>query len=115
MRCTSRSATSVSFSPTPTLRTLPGAASTVLASCPGDARCFRGFLHKKMFRPQVSIRTYIYISGCVQTESKIENENRNEKKTGRWLAPGLYMFPFVFFVPRKSTISDLLPNQKVER
>ena len=40
-RCTSWSDTSLSCSPTPTLSTLPGAASTVLASCCGGACCSR--------------------------------------------------------------------------
>ena len=41
MRCISRSDTSPSSSPTPTLSTLPGAASAVLAPCPDGDSCFR--------------------------------------------------------------------------
>ena len=59
MRCTCRSDISSSCLPTPTLYALPGVASAVPASCPGEACCLFRFM--QIFVPIPSVYSYVKI------------------------------------------------------
>ena len=88
MKFTSRPGASSSCSPTPTLSALRGAASAVLASCPGEVCCFF-FLQNYCSDPKfIFVRRYTY---------QFERLN-----TSNWVAQQVVSFP----VQSRSTLQN---------